>query len=337
MKAPAEILKGHKDTDLANALVQVLKDCSWEAVALAHAYLQLLNGVDLEVVARDAFKRGAATLTKSRQLVAAAKESGFVGLLTPRKRIGSAENPVTKLFPATVTEHRFLELAEKLCDSRPELGYRDERETGHTLTDFALSEGKLELPINVKVASTRFEKSNDLVGLEPDDCIPIPAYKAYGALESVPNLLYVVAVDYTLISTVDKLLESLLSEPETLAWAMINAYEGARVRRAEDAFISTIVKQHWDKFKAAVQGTSFHAISARKAIRILQTMPKRTPGLGLRAWGTGAAAEVNVHISIAADTKPWEQVASRIATKGLRDILDAINRRRQEEVYDPEI
>ena len=146
-----------------------------------------------------------------------------------------------------------------------------------------------------------------------------------------------VSADYTLIGTVANLLGSILSESETLAWATINAFEGARLRRAEDMFVSKIVKQHWDRFSAVVQKTSFHAISARKAIRILQTMPKRTPGLGLRAWGTGAAAEVNVHISISGDTKPWQDIADRISKNGLRDILKAINRRRQEEVYDPEI
>ena len=47
---------------------------------------------------------------------------------------------MTKLFPANVTEQRFLEVLEKLCDSRIDLDYSDERETGHTLTDFGLSE-----------------------------------------------------------------------------------------------------------------------------------------------------------------------------------------------------
>lgn len=151
MKSPNEILKGRKDVDVAHALVEVLGDCPWEAVALAHAYIHLLDGADVESSARIAFKRGAATLAKSRQLVAGAKERGFIGLLTPRKRTGSAENPVTKLFPASVTEQRFLEVLEKLCDSRRELDYSDERETGHTLTDFGLSEKGIDLPINVKV------------------------------------------------------------------------------------------------------------------------------------------------------------------------------------------
>ena len=56
MKSPNEILKGQKDIDVAHALVEVLGDCPWEAVALAHAYIHLLDGADVESSARIAFK-----------------------------------------------------------------------------------------------------------------------------------------------------------------------------------------------------------------------------------------------------------------------------------------
>ena len=81
----------------------------------------------------------------------------------------------------------------------------------------------------------------------------------------------------------------------------------------------------------------FRIISARKSIRILQKKPKRTPGIGLRAWGTGASAEVNVHIKVSEETKPWEEIFERITLNGLDDIIEAINRKRTELVYDPEI
>ena len=81
----------------------------------------------------------------------------------------------------------------------------------------------------------------------------------------------------------------------------------------------------------------FRVISARKAIRILQKLPKRTPGIGLRAWGTGASAEVNVHISIEQETKSWMEIHERVSSRGLSDIIEAINRKRTEVVYDPEI
>jgi len=59
------------------------------------------------------------------------------------------------------------------------------------------------LPINVKVASTLFRKARTVVGLDPEDCIPISAYKAIGASERVRDLVYVDLVDFTLRQRVD--------------------------------------------------------------------------------------------------------------------------------------
>ncbi len=66
-------------------------------------------------------------------------------------------------------------------------------------------------------------------------------------------------------------------------------------------------------------------------------MPKRTPGIGLRAWGTEASAEVNVHISIHSETKPWDELHRRILLGGLDDLIEAINHKRTEVVFDPEL
>jgi hypothetical protein len=44
-----------------------------------------------------------------------------------------------------------------------------------------------------------------------------------------------------------------------------------------------------------------------------------------------------VHLSIREDTTPWADVAERVTKRGLGDVIAAINKRRQEWVYDPEI
>ena len=119
---------------------------------------------------------------------------------------------------------------------------------------------------------------------------PVPAYKAYDAIEKEPNLIYAICIDYSLIAKIERGLLTLFSPEE-----------------------------------------------ARKAIRILQTLPKRTPGIGLRAWGTGASAEVNVHISVGRETKRWDEIHSRIEENGITDIIEAVNRRRTELVFDPEV
>ncbi len=325
------------EKEAAEALARVVGQSRWEAVALAHGYLDLLAKGDEKTAARITFERGPFTLKKSIEKLTQARTAGIRSILTPREKIGSAENPVTKLFPAAIAEERFFELLDELRKLRPALDYEDQRKSGHTLLDVKLREGKQELPINIKTATTAFNRAKDLVGIEPEDCLPIPAYKANGALEEHPDLVYIITVDYKLLGILDPLLASLFTRDEAIAWRLLHDYAGAHVRSAEDEFVQSVIKRHWPTIKAKVDHPPFHVISARKAIRILQTIPKRTPGIGLRAWGTGARAEVNVHLSIKSDTKPWLEIRDRIKAHGVESILKAINKKRVEEVPDPEI
>jgi hypothetical protein len=323
--------------EAAEALLQIIGGTTWEAVTLAHGYLSTLRGGSDDDAARAMYERGPQTLKRSRELLAGAKVIGFLEVLTKRVKTGSAENPVTKLFPAAITEQRFLELLDTLVATKPSVSYSDDRQAGHTLTDFSLAESQLSLPINIKNAGTRFERAFDLVGLQPDDCIPIPAYKAYAALEAVPDLLYAVSQDYGLMGKLDSLLPGLFDRAESIVWDLLNRFGGTHVQKAEDSFVAAIVRKHWAGLKVGISDRPFHLVSARKSVRILQTKPKRTPGIGLKAWGTGASAEVNVHLSIREDTTPWEEVSRRIVTSGLGNVVAAVNRKRMEEVYDPEI
>jgi hypothetical protein len=330
------------DTELAAAVAlnDVIGDSRWEGVAFAQAYLAVVSGKDHEDAARSIYEKGARTLRRSREIVGTLAERGFLRLLRRRERMGSAENPVTKLFPAYITEQRFLELLDRLKDAREGIDYREDRNTQHSLRDFTLLEKETELPINVKNAGTRFEHARSLVGLDPDDCIPIPAYKAHAALESrgtTPNLIYVISVDYDLVDILDRLLPKLFQDEEAQVWSLLNRHSGKLVRNAEDLFISRFVRRHWPDLRHAVSDSPFHVISARKAVKILQINPRRTPGIGQRAWGTAARGEVNVHISVSEETKFWEEIADRIVSNGLQDLVDAVNRKVMQEVYDPEI
>jgi len=69
----------------------------------------------------------------------------------------------------------------------------------------------------------------------------------------------------------------------------------------------------------------------------LQNKPYWTPGIGLKAWGTGASAEVNVHVSISEDTILWAVISDRIKLNGIVDIISAVNRKLMKEIYVPEI
>ena len=325
------------DLTLAASVKQVLSDSKWVGAALACAQMMLSEGASEDQAARHLYESDAYTLTKAREIVGRLKKEGFTSILEKRTKTGSAENPVTKLFPAAVTERQFLGELDRLRSERKTVDYKDERFSGHTLVDFTVTESDLALPVNVKNAGTRFENAAQLVGLDPNDCIPIPAYKAYDAIEKEPNLIYAISVDYTLIRKIESHLLTLLNRQEADVWHLLNSFAGARIRNAEDRFIYSIVSRHWEAFSEHVALPVFRVISARKAIRILQKLPKRTPGIGLRAWGTGASAEVNVHISIEQETKSLMEIHERVSSRGLSDIIEAINRKRTEVVYDPEI
>jgi hypothetical protein len=129
----------------------------------------------------------------------------------------------------------------------------------------------------------------------------------------------------------------LLDKKEIIVWDILSKNSGTNIRKAEDTFIFSMVRKYWTNIKGAIADNPFRVISARKTIRILQTKPRRTPGIGLRAWGTGANAEVNTHVSIKDDMTEWDVVKERIIEKGVIDILQAVDRKRTEEVYDPEI
>jgi hypothetical protein len=322
---------------IADSVVKILSDSRWIGACLSKAQVELKEGRNIDDVSRSLYERSSLTLAKSKRIVNQLKNNDFITLLEPRKKIGSSENPVTKLFPAAITERQFLDELDDLCEKRKTINYRDERFQRHTLVDFTIIEDGLELPINVKNAGTRFENAVQLVGLDPNDCIPLPAYKAYNAVEKEPNLLYAISIDYSLIRKIESCLLTEFNKDEANVWKLLNDYAGTLIRDAEDKFIYAMVNKYWQQFSGEVALPVFRIISARKSVRILQKFPRRTPGIGLRAWGTGAAAEVNVHISINDETKKWDEISKRITANGISDIIKAVNRKKTEIVYDPEI
>ncbi len=227
-------------------LIEVLPQSRWIGAQLARAKIALEQGQSPESVARLLYADGSLTLTKAKEIVASLAAVPLESLLTVRTKMGSAENPITKLFPAAITERQFVEALDALSAKRPSVRYRDDRKDGHTLVDFTLTEGDDEIPVNVKNAGTRFENAATLVGLSPDDCIPIPAYKAHDAVEKVPNLLYAVCVNYGLLAKIRDELLSLLSPTEGHVWNVLNAYGGTLIRDAEDQFIYGMVSKYWD-------------------------------------------------------------------------------------------
>jgi hypothetical protein len=202
--------------------------------------------------------------------------------------------------------------------------------------DYGLQRDGAELPINVKTASTRFETAQRTVGLDPDDCIPISAYKAIGASERVPGLVYVDLVDFTLRERVDRFMSG-LEGPVGVGWHLFAWYAGRGARRAQDAYLNALFDSHADALKELAPGaTQFRVISAQRVLAIMRENPRRVPGLGVRGAGTGSfVAEVNVHVSVANETRPWGDVAEDCRRRGISAVLDDIRKTRRAEVPDP--
>jgi hypothetical protein len=213
----------------------------------------------------------------------------------------------------------------------------DYHESGEN-RDFGVQRDARELPINVKVASTMFREAHRVVHLDPEDCIPLGAYKAIGASERVPALVYVYLVDFTLRERVDAFMED-LDEDLAIGWDLLSWFGGRGMKRAQNQYIASLFKRHGSDLRAlAPDGTSFRAISAQRALAIMRTQPRRVPGLGVKAAGTGVIrGEVNIHVSVEQETKPWVAVADLLRTQGVQHVLDLITQTAPAEIPNPDL
>jgi hypothetical protein len=233
-------------------------------------------------------------------------------------------------------------IAERVFRSRhlsalePRFTINDYHERGDN-RDYGVEAGGLELPINVKTASTMFRNARDF-GLEPADCIPISSYKALNAIDRVPDLVYVDLVDFTLRQRADAVVDA-LGGSFGILWDLLSWYAGRGATRAQDRYVDRLFAEHGPTLDALAPGvTSFRVISAHRVLAILRDNPRRCPGLGVKAAGTGTFnAEVNVHVSVIAETKPWDDVAEMLTRDGIQVVLDLIRTMETREVHDPRL
>ncbi len=194
--------------------------------------------------------------------------------------------------------------------------------------DFGVQRDGLELPINVKTASTLFREAFRTVGLQPNDCIPISAYKANGAAKRVPDLIYVDLVDFALRVKADSYMASLVGD-EAILFDLFSWYGGRGAKKAQDAFVAKLFESHRAALEALVTAESkFQVISAQRVKAIVRDLPERCPGLGIKGAGTGGFnAEVNVHVSVQHETRPWDEVAGVLRNAGIQALLNMIRKR----------
>jgi len=142
--------------------------------------------------------------------------------------------------------------------------------------DYGIANERVELPVNVKVASTLFRNAR-MFGLEPEDCIPISSYKALNAIRAVPDLVYVDLVDFTLRDKADALMDGMDGTLGVL-WDLMSWYGGRGDRAAQDKYIDHLFDARGTELDALAPGvTSFRAISAKRVLAILRENPRRVP------------------------------------------------------------
>ncbi len=214
---------------------------------------------------------------------------------------------------------------------------KDLHEAGEN-RDYAVERDGHELPINVKTASTMFRNAKQVVGLEPEDCIPISAYKAIGASERVPDLVYVDLVDFTLREKVDGFMNAVPGS-EGLLWHLFSWYGGTGARKAQDQYVATLFERHGAELIAfGPEARKWRVISAQRVLAIMREMPRRCPGLGVPAAGRGVFnAEVNIHVSVERETVAWDDVVDLMRREGIPGVLSRVRRREDRSIAAPTI
>lgn len=210
-----------------------------------------------------------------------------------------------------------------LAQLEPDFAIHDYHERGDN-RDYGVERDGAELPINVKTASTLFRNAASF-GLEPEDCIPISSYKALNAVDKVPDLVYVDLVDFSLRERADAVMDGLTGTLGVL-WDLLSWYAGRGATRAQNQYVDHLFAERGDQLDALAPGvTSFRVISAKRVLAILRENPRRCPGLGVKAAGTGTFnAEVNVHVSVRGETQPWDDIADILRRSGVIGVLDLI-------------
>ena len=120
--------------------------------------------------------------------------------------------------------------------------------------DFGVKRDGAELPINVKVASTMFREARRVVDLDPEDCIPLGAYKAIGASERVRALVHVFLVDFGLRERVDAFMGG-IDEDLTIGWDLLSWFGGSGMKRAQDEYITALFDAHDVDLRALRRGS----------------------------------------------------------------------------------
>lgn len=205
--------------------------------------------------------------------------------------------------------------------------------------DFGIFKDGLELPINVKVAGTRFAQAKEQVGLEPEDCVPISCYKAVAAADprigKVPDLVFVHLVEHGLRGRVDGYMTTLTGAEQTV-WQLLTWYGGRGMKQAQDQYVDTLFASRGEEILNLSDGAAnLRVISARRVLSVMDQNRGRVTQIGVKSGQFGG--DPTVHVSRAEETIPWQALATLLRTQGLREVLRGIRRNQSRRSADPSL
>ena len=243
--------------------------------------------------------------------------------LPPSHRLTYANAAFQNLIVGRIAERLFMSVCLNPL-SEHGFTWQDDRHYGNS-RDFTLTKDGAELPLNVKVATTKFRKAQNSVALDPDDCVPFPAYKVTNAVNRLPDLLYIDLIDFGLRDRVEHFMKK-LSEDELIVWTMFTWYGGQGVTAAQDEFVDALFKKHNNGLmKLAASPPVFRVVSAKKILEVLREDLERCPQLTGKASLT-AGRDASINLSISKETLPWSELFNQLTTGGIEGVLQTIRK-----------
>ena len=222
------------------------------------------------------------------------------------------------------------ESAERVFESRyrsklatTEIQLVDQRESRND-TDYRLVNGRGRplYRLNIKFHGALFRNAKDLVGLEPVDCFPLATYKIKSALDKQDqeHLPYIFVVATGSQISAERIAMEIPSEfiaAATFGKAAISSGK----RRLEEQIASKFVSSQPERFAAvenAIDQAQWYVFSARRAEEIMKTrLFERVYALRMRSFNRAYRnAEIDMHLSFAADMIPLERFLEMIAKEG---------------------
>lgn len=281
---------------------------------LVGAIERVRNGEDIRIVATDfrTTPKRLDELAGTPDPIQAVLDVNFQDI--PDSARAKARKSLGQLLIGRAAELAFEEIYRSQPISR-QLDLMDHRHS-RSGTDYRVHDrsGRPLYRLNVKFHGSRFQKAEEMVGLDPQDCFALATYKIKDALdrqddEHLPYIFVIVGVfDLSGEVIADQIAADLIESVAVL-------YEAGRrpsIRAFEDDVIAHIVRTRAPSFESAflrLKAADWYVLSARKAFLLMQhNLFQRVFALRVRGFAQNfRRAELDMHFSLSQDLTPMTQ------------------------------